>query len=81
MLRKILRMFLGLSLLLPGTGGFAQESQNPNQNQMPTIDEVLVTGNKLVNTGLIKKQLKTQKGRIFSRIDVDEQRLCYEAFV
>ncbi len=62
------RSFLVLSLLFSGAAGFAQE----NANQMPVIDAVLITGNKLVDTGLITKQLKTQKGKIFSRIDVDE---------
>jgi outer membrane protein insertion porin family len=58
--------YLFFCLLFFGSFCFAQDSA------MPVISEVVIQGNKLVNTGLITKQLKTQKGKVFSRIDVDE---------
>jgi len=47
-------------------GAFAQNED------LPVIDQVLIQGNKVVSRSLIKKQLRTQKGKVFSRIDINK---------
>ncbi|OVE73612.1 outer membrane protein assembly factor BamA [bacterium B13(2017)] len=63
---KICNFFI-LIVLLSIKLVFSQEEQ-----EFPIITEVLVSGNKFVNTVLIKKQLRTQKGKRFSRIDINK---------
>ena len=60
---KLMAVVVSISLL--NVGIFSAEQE------MPTIGTVEISGNKFVNTSLIKNQLRTQKGKVFSRIDVN----------
>ncbi len=62
MLGKTFIVILIFSLLSPVYTG---------EEEMPVISDVEISGNQFVNSTLIKNQLRTQKGKKFSRIDVN----------
>lgn len=62
----MLGIFLISNVLETSFVAFAQ------QEELPVIDEVLIEGNRLISAPLIMKQLRTQSGKKFSRLDIDK---------